>query len=221
MSRRILNEPEASSIVSDDYVYMDSQTEGARKILANAFVESAQATARMQGALQGIEEEVEGIEQSVQNTAQIVGDPAALDTEAKADLVSAVNEVNAAAGAANSSVAALSQTVTGLSYVSSVTQVTGGIQVIYRDGTGEIIPVASGVGGLAFDGGYQDEEGYLHLTLEGEDIEGFDPILLNVGGGGGGDTGSRSMKETTAGSSSWKGMERTIYEHIQKRIRLL
>ena len=37
---------------------------------------------------------------------------------------------------------------------------------------------------LAFDGGYTDEGGYLHLTLGGGDIEGFEPFF--VGGGTGG-----------------------------------
>ena len=46
-------------------------------------------------------------------------------------------------------------------------------------------------GGLSFDGGYVDGENLLHLTMEGEDIEGFTPIVLPVGGGGVVDSGSR------------------------------
>lgn len=47
-----------------------------------------------------------------------------------------------------------------------------------------------GGGGLAFDGGYVDEGNQLHLTMDGADIEGFTPITLPAGGGGG-DSGSR------------------------------
>ena len=50
---------------------------------------------------------------------------------------------------------------------------------------GEGVEVAS-EGGLAFNGGYTDEAGYLHLTLDGEDIEGFEPAFVGVGGGTGG-----------------------------------
>ena len=71
--------------------------------------------------------------------------------------------------------------------VVGVEQDANGIKVTYSDG--QEVTIQAG-GGLAFDGGYQDEEGYLHLTLNGEDIEGFDPILLSVGGGGS-DSGSK------------------------------
>lgn len=54
---------------------------------------------------------------------------------------------------------------------------------------GDGIPEPEG-GGLAFDGGYVDEGNLLHLTMEGADIEGFEPIELPAGGGGG-DSGSR------------------------------
>ena len=40
--------------------------------------------------------------------------------------------------------------------------------------------------GLKFDGGKVDEEGLLHLTLNGVDIAGFDPFYVGTGGSGGG-----------------------------------
>ncbi len=55
-------------------------------------------------------------------------------------------------------------------------------------------------GGLAFDGGYVDEGNQLHLTMEGADIEGFSPIVLPVGGGGG-DSGSRITVAMVTGAS--------------------
>lgn len=51
---------------------------------------------------------------------------------------------------------------------------------------GNGVEAGSGSGGLAFDSGYMDEEGYLHLTLQGEDIDGFEPFYVGSGGGGGG-----------------------------------
>ena len=39
---------------------------------------------------------------------------------------------------------------------------------------------------LAFDGGYIDESGYIHLTLGGGDINGFKPFYVGGGSGGGG-----------------------------------
>ena len=46
---------------------------------------------------------------------------------------------------------------------------------------------------LAFDGGYTDEQGYMHLTLGGMDIEGFEPFYV---GGGAGGTGSYTYTVT-------------------------
>ena len=48
--------------------------------------------------------------------------------------------------------------------------------------------------GVGFDSGYQDEEGFIHLTKNGEDLpaEDFTPFKVAGGGGsGGGDSGSR------------------------------
>lgn len=46
-------------------------------------------------------------------------------------------------------------------------------------GEGAELPVESG---MAFDGGYVDGEGYLHLTQDGEDIQGFVPFFVGSGG---------------------------------------
>ena len=51
---------------------------------------------------------------------------------------------------------------------------------------GDGVEAGPGTGGLAFNGGYTDKEGYLHLTLEGEDIQGFVPFFVGTGGVGGG-----------------------------------
>ena len=44
--------------------------------------------------------------------------------------------------------------------------------------------VVSGSGGLAFDSGYIDENGYMHFTEDGQDVEGFTPFFVGTPGGG-------------------------------------
>lgn len=67
----------------------------------------------------------------------------------------------------------------------SVIEENGKSYLIASDSSGEINRVEMSLaGGLSFNGGYVTEDGYLHLTKDGEDIEGFDPILVGVGGGG-------------------------------------
>lgn len=66
-------------------------------------------------------------------------------------------------------------------------------------------PIGEGVelphgGGMAFDGGYVDDGNRLHLTMEGADVQGFSPIPLPVGGGGG-DSGSRIVVSMVTGAS--------------------
>lgn len=52
---------------------------------------------------------------------------------------------------------------------------------------GDVIKIGSSsqAGRIAFDGGYVDEENKLHFTSEGVDVDGFEPIFLPSGGGGG------------------------------------
>ena len=44
--------------------------------------------------------------------------------------------------------------------------------------------VVSGGGGLAFDGGYVDENGYMHFTDGEQDVEGFTPFFVGTPGSG-------------------------------------
>lgn len=67
--------------------------------------------------------------------------------------------------------------------------------LLYLTHDGEIVSAGLKVasesgGGMAFNSGYQDEEGKIHLTMDGEDIEGFDPFMI-AGGSGGGAAGSK------------------------------
>ena len=58
--------------------------------------------------------------------------------------------------------------------------------------------------GMSFTSGYVDDTGYLHLQLNGEDIEGFTPFFVGFsgsGGGGGGGGGSSASYSVTLKNS--------------------
>lgn len=61
-----------------------------------------------------------------------------------------------------------------------------------EDFTPFALPDIASEGGLAFDTGYQDEEGFIHLTSNGLDVEGFTPFQV-AGGSGSSDTYSVRM----------------------------
>ena len=73
----------------------------------------------------------------------------------------------------------------GVVFVTNIVMGTSGLDVTYSDGSMETIQVTTEAG-LSFDSGYQDENGYVHLTKDGEDIEGFDPFVIAGGGSGSG-----------------------------------
>lgn len=56
--------------------------------------------------------------------------------------------------------------------------------------------------GLGFDGGYQDSDGFVHLTYEGVDVEDFIPFYV-AGGGGGGGGGNNAVMSLTD-ETGWK-----------------
>ena len=74
--------------------------------------------------------------------------------------------------------------------VSDIEQTETGIRVTFVDGSTQDIPIESG--GLAFDEMYQDEDGYLHICLDGEDV--IDPALISGGGSGGGDVSGSKVR---------------------------
>ena len=77
---------------------------------------------------------------------------------------------------------------------------TTGVLSFLSDGqpTGKSVTlVVSGSGGLAFDSGYIDENGYMHLTQDGTDIEGFTPFYVGKGGSGSA-SGSRLVFSLTS-----------------------
>lgn len=57
-------------------------------------------------------------------------------------------------------------------------------------------------GSLSFDTGYQSEDGYIHFTKNGEDIDGFTPFFVKGGGGSGGG-GNNEAVMTSKNTTGW------------------
>ena len=158
---------------------------------------------QMYQAAQTAEEAAEKVEQFIEEgtktvnnaaeTAQKLQNAADRIEEALGSVGSATEDANKAATTANGAAdrankAAQNAEQMGTA-VSNVERTDTGLKVTWTDGNTEEFAVA-GSGGLSFDTGYQDENGYIHLTKDGEDIKGFDPFVV-AGGGGGGATGSK------------------------------
>ena len=114
-----------------------------------------------------------------------------------------VNFLASALSSTFTSAAAVNSTLTEMypNLVKSVEANQSGtaLNITYWDDEVIEIPYsASGGGGLSFNGGYVDEDGKLHFTLDGEDIDDFDPILIPAGSGGGA-SGSKITFSLTSG----------------------
>lgn len=96
--------------------------------------------------------------------------------------------------------------IRSMELVENVERTDTGLRVTWVNGQSEEFAVAAEGGGQSFDGGYQDEDGYIHLTKDGEDIEGFDPFKV-AGGGGGGSTGGSKITFACYTSPSFSVME--------------
>ena len=96
------------------------------------------------------------------------------------------------------------QTVEGIeamyaNLVKSVDPIDTGIRITFWDDTSADIAIESG--GLAFDEvTYNQETGYLHIMLEGEDV--VSPCYIGGGGGGGSTSGTVVKLENLTGASS-------------------
>ena len=103
--------------------------------------------------------------------------------------------------------------VAGIGYDVDFDTETQTLYLLDADGnrTGEGIVIEIGSDGLLFNGGYQDEEGYIHLTIDGEDLdpEVFTPFQV-AGGGGGGAVSAVTLSNVVKPSSVRNG-EDAIY----------
>ncbi len=88
-------------------------------------------------------------------------------------------------------------------FIVDIAETETGFTVLRSDG--ETFHIETKGSGLSFDSGYQDEEGYLHLTKDGEDIDGFAPFLI-AGGGDGSSTGSK-LKLSMSTASTFSVLE--------------
>lgn len=160
-----------------------------------------------------------------------VGDLTALTTDAKSTLVAAINEVEAEAVAQDGKIGSLSnlRTNTKTNLVAAVNEVLMTLNdqfdldleadvsesKIYITQAGERVGEGASIaitgGGLAFDSGecvkidangQPSEDYYLHLTLNGADIEGFTPFVVSGGGGGGGTYSVRLVSGMTNASGA-------------------
>ena len=119
------------------------------------------------------------------------GNPADLAIKAAAYIYSllSLKADTSSISAINTAIQGLTSTVNALSGRTLIDsfEVTDEDTLILKSNNsavGDPIPLgSSGAAGLAFDSGYV-EDGKLHLTLEGEDIEGFEPFDIPVGTGG-------------------------------------
>ncbi|MBQ7670550.1 MAG: hypothetical protein IJS45_07510 [Clostridia bacterium] len=108
-----------------------------------------------------------------------------------------VSASNAAASAARAAQAL--ESVMGPDTIKNISVTAEGIEITRWDDTTETIPLGSG--GLSFDTGYVDAEGFLHLTLDDEDIEGFTPFFVGTGGSGG--AADSTISFTNSMGSRW------------------
>ena len=104
-----------------------------------------------------------------------------------------LSEINSALDTLHQSVERTEQDLAEKGNDLALDSATGRVRLISGDrflGTG--VELSGGGGGLAFDGGYVDETGYLHYTRNGQELplEEYTPIYVGRGGTGASGTGS-------------------------------
>lgn len=105
--KRILDESSTSQVASDDFVYMDGQTNGSRKITPDNLVRGTSVyetlTQHIADAAQditAIEGDIDTMQQDITDVKEDIGDLAELDTTDKSSLVAAINEAAQSGGGA-------------------------------------------------------------------------------------------------------------------------
>lgn len=115
MSRRILDETTKSTFASDDYVYMDGQTDGSSKITPDNLVRNttvaqqlAQHIADAADDLESVQGDIETIQDDITDLRSDIGDLEDLETTDTSNLVAAINEAAQSGGAVDISVSGTS-----------------------------------------------------------------------------------------------------------------
>ena len=111
MSRRILDETTKSTFASDDYLYMDSATDGATKITPDNLVRNttvaqqlAQHIADAADDLESVQGDISDLQGDVADVKSDLGDLEDLETTDKSSLVAAINEANQHGGSGGSGI---------------------------------------------------------------------------------------------------------------------
>lgn len=97
-NKRILDETTASVAASDDYLYIDGQTNGSRKITPENIVANSTVATQLAEHIAEANEAVSDMQEEIDNTQASVGDLALLDTTDKSSIVGAINEVAQSGG---------------------------------------------------------------------------------------------------------------------------
>lgn len=105
MSRRILDETTKSTFASDDYLYMDGQTDGSSKITPDNLVRNttvaqqlAQHIADAEDDVEQITSDIETIQGDITDLRSDLGDLSELETTDKSSIVNAINEARGSGG---------------------------------------------------------------------------------------------------------------------------
>ena len=105
MSRRILDETTKSTFASDDYLYMDSATDGATKITPDNLVRNTAVAQQLAQHIADAEDDVEQITTDIEDTQSDlndvksdIGDLEDLETTDKSSIVNAINEARGTGG---------------------------------------------------------------------------------------------------------------------------
>lgn len=105
MARRILDETTKSTFASDDYLYMDGQTDGSSKITPDNLVRNttvaqqlAQHIADAEDDVEQITSDIETIQGDITDLRSDLGDLDDLETTDKSSIVNAINEARGSGG---------------------------------------------------------------------------------------------------------------------------
>ena len=97
-NKRILDETTASVAASDDYLYIDGQTNGSRKITPENIVLNSTTAQLLTQHIADATQEVGEIEDDIADLRSDLGDLSELETEDKSSLVNAINEARGSGG---------------------------------------------------------------------------------------------------------------------------
>lgn len=92
-TKRILDEQTASVAASDDYLYIDGQTNGSRKITPENVVANSTVAQNLATHIAEATETVGELQDAIDGLSNDIGDLANLETTDKSSLVAAINEL--------------------------------------------------------------------------------------------------------------------------------